>query len=375
MLRVSNLIKSTLENTQQKGLDFSIAIWNITNRCNLSCLHCYSKASLESKDVLSTKNIVDTLPSLLNAGIKFIIFSGGEPLLRRDIFEIANECKKLGIITYLSTNGLLINDSNIPDIVSHFNYIGISIDGKPSIHDKFRGIKGSFVKTVSNVLKLLNYTKNVGIRFTLTKNTVKSLQFIFTLVEKYRIPKIYISHLVYSGRGLENFKMDLSKKKRRIVVNYILDKAFYYYRNKKNIEIVTGNMEQDAVMLLKRFNKDYPEYTDILYQKLLNWRGNSAGVKLVNIDSFGNVKPDPFFPYILGNIKERSFEEIWKNEDNLLLNFLRQYPRDIDGRCKNCYFLPICNGSSRSRAFAIYNNIKAEDPSCYLNEKEIRGKL
>jgi radical SAM protein with 4Fe4S-binding SPASM domain len=375
MLRVSNLIKSTLEGNNPKGLDYSILIWNLTNRCNLSCLHCYSKASVDSKGALTTDEIVNTLPSLINAGIKFIIFSGGEPLLRKDIFEIAQECKKQGIITYLSTNGMYINESNVKNIVENFNYIGVSIDGESNIHDSFRGIHGAFERSFGNILKLLKYTDKVGVRFTLTKSTLKSLKFMFNLVERNKIPKIYISHLVYSGRGLENLKMDISKRQRRSAVNFIIEKALFYYRTKRNIEVVTGNMEQDAILLLKRFIKEYPDHTEDLYTRLEKWGGNSAGIKLANIDSFGNVKPDPFFPYILGNIKEKKFEEIWRDEKNPILNFLRHHPRNIDGRCKDCYFINICNGGSRSRAYAVYRDIKMEDPSCYLLKDEIRGKL
>ncbi len=108
MFRLSNLISSVLEHKPSRELNGSIAIWNFTNRCNLSCLHCYSKASLDATDTLSTEKILDTLPKLKEAGVKFIIFSGGEPLTRKDIFEIAQKAKELGIITYLSTNGLYI---------------------------------------------------------------------------------------------------------------------------------------------------------------------------------------------------------------------------------------------------------------------------
>lgn len=375
MLRISNIIESVLNGSEQKSLNHSIAIWNFTNRCNLSCKHCYSKSTVDSRDALFTDDILNTIPSLYRAGIKFIIFSGGEPLLRKDIFQIAQECRKNNITTYLSTNGIYIDHDNIDDIVSNFNYIGVSIDGDKDIHDQFRGMKGAFDKSITAILSLLEKTKNVGLRFTLTKETLKNLRFIFNLIEKYRIPKIYISHLVYAGRGLENYTIDLSKKERRRAVNFILDKAFYYYKSKKEINVVTGNMEQDGIMLLKRFGRDYPEYFEKAYEKLLKWGGNSAGVKMVNIDSEGNVKPDPFFPFTLGNIKQRKFEEIWNNSDNHMLNMLREHPRRLEGRCKRCVFLDICNGGSRSRAFVEYGNLLAEDPSCYLTEDEIRGKL
>ena len=180
MFRLSNLLKSVLEQKSARVLDGSIAIWNFTNRCNLSCLHCYSKADLDAVDSLSTDKIMETLPKLKANGVKFIIFSGGEPLTRKDIFDIASKCRELGIITYLSTNGLYIKKSNAQKILDTFNYIGISIDGSEEVHDKFRGLKGSFVESMKAVDLLNSYNQTkVGIRFTITKDTYDDLEFIF----------------------------------------------------------------------------------------------------------------------------------------------------------------------------------------------------
>ena len=374
MFRLSNLLSSTIENKPIRSLNGAIAIWNFTNRCNLECLHCYSRASLDAKDTLTTQDILATLPKLKENGIKFIIFSGGEPLTRSDIFEIAAKCHELGIMTYLSSNGLYIHKQNLQKIIEHFNYIGISIDGSKETHDFFRGQKGAFELSLK-AIKLLQslHANKVGIRFTLTKETLKDLPFIFELAQKEQIAKIYISHLVYSGRGLDNLKMDLDKNERRKAVEFIMQKAFYYYENKIPIEIVTGNMEEDAIYFLKEFSKRYPKKKEALLARLREWGGNSAGRKLLNIDAKGNVKPDPFFPFTLGNILQEDFSTIWKNKENVILQKLREFPRKIEGKCKECKFLDICNGGSRSRAYAIYNNLWAEDPSCYLTQAEREG--
>ncbi len=373
MFRLSNLLKSVLEQKPARVLDGSIAIWNFTNRCNLSCLHCYSKSGLDAIDTLSTDKIMQTLPKLKSNGVKFIIFSGGEPLTRKDIFDIASRCKELGIITYLSTNGLYVKKGNAKKILDTFNYIGISIDGSAKVHDKFRGLEGAFVESMKAVDLLNSYNQTkVGIRFTITKETYSDLKFIFELAQSHNIPKIYISHLVYSGRGLDNLKMDLSKEQRIEAVEYILDKAFEYYDSGRDIEIVTGNMEMDAILFLNRFSKLYPEYANDMRQRLINWGGNSAGRKLLNIDAEGNVKPDPFFPSIIGNIFNQDFSDIWTNKPTELLEKLRVYPRVLKGKCSNCKYLEICNGGSRSRAYAIYGDMWAEDPSCYLTKEEIK---
>jgi len=376
VFRLSNLISSVIENKKARVLDGSIAIWNFTNRCNLSCMHCYSKADLDAVDTLTTDMILDTLPKLKENGVKFIIFSGGEPLTRKDLFDIAERCRELGIITYLSTNGLYVGNKNAKKILDAFNYVGISIDGSEKTHDHFRGLDGSF-KMSMEAVNLLNSFKDskVGIRFTITKETYDDLKFIFELAEKENIPKIYISHLVYSGRGLDNLEMDLTKEQRRVAVEYILDKAFEYYESGRDIEIVTGNMEMDAILFLEKFGKKYPELKDTMKQRLVDWGGNSAGRKLLNIDSEGNVKPDPFFPKMIGNIIKEEFTDIWTDKPEELLQKLRLHPRDISGKCSECSYINICNGGSRSRAYAIYDDMWAEDPSCYLSENEIKGNF
>ncbi|RUM73213.1 MAG: radical SAM/SPASM domain-containing protein [Sulfurovum sp.] len=376
MFRISNLLKSVIEEKPARVLDGSIAIWNFTNRCNLSCLHCYSKADLDAVDILTTDDIMDTLPKLKANGIKFLIFSGGEPLTRKDIYKIAAQCKALGIVTYLSTNGLYVKKSNAQQILDTFDYIGISIDGSEEVHDRFRGLEGSFKESMKAVDLLNSYGQTkVGIRFTLTKDTYDDLQFIFELAQRHHIPKIYISHLVYSGRGLENLEMDLSKEQRIKAVNYIIDKAFEYYENGTDIEIVTGNMEMDAILFYDRFVLKYPQYTEQMKQRLVEWGGNAAGRKLLNIDSEGYVKPDPFFPVNVGNILNQDFSDIWTKEPTALLKQLRVHPRVLEGKCKNCRYLNICNGGSRSRAYAIYGDMWAEDPSCYLSEDKTRGEV
>ena len=190
MFRLSNLISSVVEDKPERILNGSIAIWNFTNRCNLSCLHCYSKSTLDEVDTLTTPQIKKTILEMKANGVKFIIFSGGEPLTRKDLFEIADFCKENGIITYLSSNGLYFTKGNVQRIVDTFNYVGVSIDGDEPTHDYFRGLKGSFVETLKAV-QLANATgAKVGIRFTMTKDTINSLEYIFDLAEKENIPKI-----------------------------------------------------------------------------------------------------------------------------------------------------------------------------------------
>ena len=371
MFRLSNLIASVTAGRPERSLEGSIAIWNFTNRCNLACRHCYSYADPNSEDFLSTEFILGAIPELRKAGIRFVIFSGGEPLIRKDIFEIAEEMRQAGIVTYLSTNGLYVNEKNVDRIIETFNYIGISIDGIEAVHDAFRGLEGAYRRSLEAIALIQRHGGNAGIRFTITEETKGSFYDIFDLAERIGVDKIYISHLVYSGRGLENLKIDISKEERRNFVEFIIDKAFQYHEEGRDIDIVTGNMEMDAILFLEKFAERYPDLKEEMRRRLLAWGGNSAGRKLVNIDWQGNVKPDPFFPFTIGNMTEKPFSEIWLDEKNEMLTRLREHPRRLSGKCADCGVIDICNGGSRSRAYAIHGDLWAEDPSCYLSKAEI----
>ena len=362
MLRISQYVKASLEGKVLRPLSGVILIWNLTNRCNLYCKHCYASANQDRTEELSLEEIKKIAEDLKKNGVKFAILSGGEPLLREDIYEIAKVLKEKGIRTYLSTNGILINRGNLKAIKESFDYVGISVDGKPEVHDRFRGKRGAFRESLRALELCLSEGIKVGLRFTLSQMTAESLPYVFELAEELNVPKVYISHLVYAGRGKRLTAVE--KKAYRSLVKFILSKSFEYLERGKDIQLVTGNNEADAALLYEEFKRRYPERSDILYETLKNWGGNQAGVRLVNIDYKGNVKPDPFFFHSLGNLKEKSFTEIWNS--NGLLTFLRERPRKLQGKCKDCKYLEICNGNSRARAFYAYGSYFAEDPLCYL---------
>lgn len=362
MLRVTEYIRKTLEGKKISPFNGKILIWNLTNACNLFCQHCYSAANTSRNGEISINEIEKQIPYLKKAGVKVLILSGGEPLIREDIFDIAQLFNKNGFITTLSTNGILINEKNIDQIKKHFSYVGISIDGDEKTHDRFRGMKGAFRSSIEAVRLVRDSGVKIGIRFTLSSITEKSLPFIFELAEKERIPKVYISHLVYSGRG--KHLTQTKKEKYKKIVEFIISKSFDYVENNIPIDVVTGNNEADAVVLYHLFKKKYPEKANLLYENLLKWGGNQAGVRIFDIDYRGNVKPDTYFPYKIGNIHKKDFYQIVNS--NGIMTKLRQHPRPVKGKCKKCDYINICNGNSRSRAYAVYGDYFAEDPECYL---------
>lgn len=365
MLRITGLIKKTFEDIPERTstpADAKILIWNITGKCNLTCRHCYNRSNKFNEAGLSSDVIIRTIPSLKKMGIKSVILSGGEPLLRNDIFDIAKALKSESIMVSLSSNGTLINGGNIKAVKDDFDYVGISLDGDEETHDKFRGIEGSFKKAVNAVNLCIENGVKAGLRFSLTKFNCDKLDYFIDLALKFKVPKVYISHLVYSGKGA--FYDDLDVGRYAEISKKIVNTAIELIEKGEKLDIVTGNSEEEAVILLGVFEDKYPNLKDKLYKKLARWGGNQAGVRLINIDYEGFIKPDPFYEYRAGNIKYDDISEIYIHDQ--LFAKLRDRKRFLKGRCASCGYLDICNGGSRARAYGIYNDYFAEDPSCYV---------
>jgi len=351
-----------------------VVIWNITRRCNLSCLHCYSS----SKDVpyereLTTEEALRVLDDLASFRVQALILSGGEPLLREDVFLLIREARDRGIPTSLSTNGMLITPPVAREIRrSGLSYVGISLDGIGSVHDRFRRVDGAFRKTLEAVRLCRDQGVKVGLRFTLTRHNLADLPRLFHLMEEERIPKLYLSHLVYAGRGIRARDADLSLEETRFAVDYIIEKALQYALSGAIHEIVTGNNDADGVYLYLKLKDRFPEKAEILYRRLCAWGGNSSGVMLANLDSRGDVHPDPFWAhYTFGNVRERPFSAIWTDLSDPLMAALKRRPRRIKGRCAACRFMEICGGNTRVRAQCVTGDPWASDPACYLTDEEI----
>ncbi len=359
---MTQYVRDSIEMKDVRPSSMSVCIWNFTDVCNLHCKHCYASAGYGSGNRQDLEEIKTILPQLRAAGFKIVILSGGEPLTRPDIFEVASAIKAAGMSTSLSTNGILINEGNIERIRDNFNYVGISIDGSPEIHDSFRGMEGASKMSLKALRLCMENGIEAGLRFTLSALTHQSLPYIFSLVKSEGIPKLYISHLVSSGRAGDITPLDL--KTYRKSVDFIIGQVFEFYEKGIPVKVVSGNNDSEAVILLSSFKDKYRKSYDNLYERLRTWGGNQAGVRLVNINNSADVKPDPFFLYSMGNLRSSSFTKLWNSEG--LLSELRRKPRKLKGRCGNCTYLDLCNGNSRARAFAVTGDYFAEDPACII---------
>ncbi|MCB2384982.1 heme d1 biosynthesis radical SAM protein NirJ [Thalassolituus alkanivorans] len=351
-----------------------VVIWNLIRRCNLTCKHCYStSADTHFHGELSTEEVFRTLEDLRQFRVPALILSGGEPLMRPDIYDIAQKARELGFYVGLSTNGTLINRDNIQQLAAAgFDYVGISLDGDEETHDRFRQMKGAYRASLDAMALCREHGIRVGGRFTLTEENAPQLPAMLDLMDQLDIDKFYLSHLNYAGRGGRNRKQDAFLNTTRRVMTDLFERCQSELKAGKNREYVTGNNDADGVWLLMWARQHYPERADLLQQKLVQWGGNSSGVNIANIDNLGQVHPDTFWwKHNLGNVRERPFSDIWRNTTDPLMQGMRQTPRPLEGRCATCQYLNLCGGNTRVRAFQMTGNPWAEDPACYLSDDEI----
>src|SRR4030042_1210761 len=293
-------------------------VWNVTKRCNLKCLHCYAQATAAgAPDELSHAEGLDLLRDLKDFGVPVVLFSGGEPLMRPDLFDLVAKTVALGMRAVISTNGPLITRDlarRLKDL--GLSYVGISLDGTEAVHDRFRGQSGSLAAALAGVRNCQEEGLKVGLRFTVSRLNYQEVPAIFDLVEAYDIPRICFYHLVYTGRG--------------------------------------SKLVAEALELLK-----------------MN-EGNNSGRGIGCVSWDGQVHADQFWRhYSFGNVRRRPFSDIWTDLSNPLMAQLKDKKPHVTGRCAACRWLEVCAGNFRVRAEALTGDLWAPDPACYLTDEEI----
>jgi radical SAM protein with 4Fe4S-binding SPASM domain len=353
-----------------------IVVWNITRACNLKCVHCYNDSGTEkADDELSTGEAKAVLDDLSGFGVPSVLFSGGEPLMRPDLFELIEYAVEQRLRAVISTNGTLITTALAKKIKqTGVSYVGISLDGIGEINDKFRGVPGAYNRAVQGIRNCQDAGVRVGLRLTLTKKNIRDLESLFEFFETENIERACFYHFVPSGRGAAMAEEDLTHTQTRDAVDTILTRTRQYKEDRKITDILTVDNHVDGVYLYLKLKKEDPERAEEVY-KLLTWNGGglySSGVGIGCIDFHGRVHPDQFWwHYKLGDIRERPFSEIWTDTSEPLLEGLKNRRKYIKGRCRLCRFFDICGGSLRVRADLHFDDPWAPDPACYLTDDEI----
>ena len=351
-----------------------VIVWNITKRCNLKCVHCYAHAKDMAFDSeLSTLEGKHLLDDLADFGVPVILFSGGEPLIRKDLPELAEYAVKKGMRAVISTNGTLITPEKAQILKKiGLSYVGISLDGMEEINDRFRGVKGAFKAALQGIENCKNAGIKVGLRFTINKSNSAEIPKIFELLEDMEIPRACFYHLVYAGRGTELVKEDLSHEESRNAVDLILDLTKKLHDKGLSKEVLTVDNHADGPYLYLRLLKENPERAREVLELLQMNEGNSSGIGIGCISWDGEVHADQFWRhYSFGNVKDRPFSEIWTDTSEPLMKKLKEKKKHAKGRCATCRWLDICAGNFRVRSEAVTGDIWAPDPACYLTDEEI----
>jgi 12,18-didecarboxysiroheme deacetylase len=350
-----------------------VVVWNMTRRCNLKCIHCYSNsADIDYPDELTTEEGKKLIDDLAAFGSPVILFSGGEPLIRKDLLELAQYATDKGMRAVISTNGTLITKEIAAKLQKiGLSYVGVSLDGLEKTHDRFRGKKGAFAAAIEGIRNCRDAGIKVGIRFTVNKHNLADVGAMFDLLNQENIERMCFYHLVYTGRGSKLREEDLSHEETRNLLDLIMRRTRQMFDAGKKPEILTVDNHADGPYLYLKMKEENPERAKEVLELLLMNEGNSSGNGIGCVSWDGEVYPDQFWRnQPLGTVRQRSFGEIWTDEKNELLMKLKDKKKHVHGRCAGCEWLNVCGGNFRARAESE-GDLWGSDPACYLTDEEI----
>lgn len=352
-----------------------VVVWNSTRTCNLKCRHCYMSSDAKKyQNELTTAEAKQFIDDLADFNVPVLLFSGGEPLIRPDFFELADYAAKKGVRPTLSTNGTLITPEvarKIKDI--GVGYVGISLDGLREVNDKFRGKAGAFEAAMNGIKNCVAVDQRVGLRFTINHHNIQELENIFDFIEEENINRVCFYHLVYSGRGNQMMDEDVTAEESRRAMDIIIRRTRDFEERGLKKEILTVDNYCDGVyMYLKALQEGKDELAQQIKKYIAMNGGNRSGMAFAEVDPLGYVHPDQFTQHhTFGNVRERKFGDIWQDTTNPIMAGLKDRKPLLKGRCSKCKFLDNCNGNFRTRAEARTGDFWESDPSCYLTDEEI----
>lgn len=347
-----------------------LIVWNFTNMCNLRCKHCYQRADKPLPDELSLKEKLMLVDQLDKAGVAAIALSGGEPAIHPDFYRIVSEISSRGIYAAVATNGWFFAD--IENIIkakkAGLRYIEVSIDSAdPEKHDWFRGVPGSWERAVKALKNAVKLGISNALAVTLTKINIDEINDIIDLAEEIGAQRVVFFNFVPVGRGKDNLWLDLDPFERERV----LRKLFSEMKRRKNLQIISTAPQYGRVSIQMSSGKEVaPTHFyvggDPIVKAVAEFIGGcGAGRIYAAIQPNGDVTPCVFLPIVVGNIREKSFWNVWL--DAPLFNLLRDRNK-LKGFCRVCPYRNVCGGC-RARAYGYYNDPMAPDPGCIYNHK------
>jgi len=351
-----------------------VVVYNCTARCNLNCLHCYSASGSASRnDELTTAQAKRVLQQIGQVNCPVVLFSGGEPMLRDDLFGLLTEAQQLGLRTVISTNGTLIDISAAKKLAeAGVSYVGISIDGDQEFHDSFRRARGCFKAAIKGLENCIKAGIKTGLRFTITRANAEQVPAVFDIAASVGVRRICFYHLIRAGRAKTLENQALTAEQTRRVVDVIIERTQDFVTKALVDEVLTVDNHADGPYLLiamKRQNN--PRYEQAKELLLANG-GNRIGEKIVCVGWDGDVYPDQFWRnYSLGNVNRSPLKAIWQNAGDPVLNKLRNKSRFADARCLKCRWFALCKGNYRFLGDEKDDRHWLNEPACYLKDEEI----
>jgi radical SAM protein with 4Fe4S-binding SPASM domain len=355
-----------------------LVVWNYTKFCNLKCEHCYEGAGPKpADDELTTEEAKRVVDQFEDAGVVAIAFSGGEPLLRKDIFEVARYAKSKGFFISVATNGTVITRKLAKEIKKVFDYVEISLDGFAKVHDRFRGVPGAWKRTCEGIKNCVAEDVDTCVALTATRYNVHEIPKLVDFVEgKLGVKRVIVFNYVPVGRGTAIIDQDLSPQQRQELLKYLYSRMvcsdgrllcyttapqysmvsweFAYGKGDTTGLVSTHFTSEGAMKALQGRTKSLADFLG----------GCGAGRLYCGLEPNGDVTPCVFIPIKLGNIRKDKLRDIWHSSDLLWKLRIRE---DLKG-CGKCEYRYICGGC-RARAYGYYGDVQAPDPGCIYNLK------
>jgi radical SAM protein with 4Fe4S-binding SPASM domain len=346
-----------------------LVVWNFTYKCNLKCKHCYSDSGKSAKNELSTKEALKVVDQLADFGVTSLAFSGGEPLMRKDFFEVAKHAVDSGLYVSLATNGTLLTEENVRKLKEiGLHYVEVSVDGSnPETHDYFRGQTGAFDKTMQGLKNCMDKDICTCIAITGTKNNLKEIPAVLDMAENMGIDRFTLFNFVPTGRGKAITELDPSPKEREELLCYFNKKLSEHPKiailsttpQLARVAIQGHNPNQEDIMMplahmeAAKISKRAKALADFI-------GGCGAGRFYCAISPEGDVQPCVFMPLIVGNLKNEKMEDLWLNTQVFKDLRVRE---NLKGRCSRCEYKFVCGGC-RARAYAYHDDYLMSDPGC-----------
>ena len=352
-----------------------VVVYSCTSRCNLQCLHCYSSSKPNHcSDEMTTTQAKRLLSELAEVNCPVVLFSGGEPLLRDDLFELLTEAQQLGLRTVLSTNGTLIDSATANKLAGvGVGYVGISVDGDEEFHDKFRQMGGSFKAAVAGIENCKKAGIKTGLRFTITKANADQVPAAFDIAASNSIRRICFYHLIRSGRAEELNSQILTPEQTRRAIDVIVEKTDDFARKGLIDEVLTVGNHCDGPYLLLKMQKERKQFFNQAKELLLANGGNKIGEKIICISWDGSVHPDQFWRnYSVGNVKDKTFKQVWGDLNEPVLKKLRDRSQFAEERCLGCGWFDLCKGNFRFLGAEADDENWLNEPACYLTDEELK---